>query len=89
MIITQYESSDDSKFKRFICISECLLHNVDTGHLFQKTTITKTYRIFIIWVIYRLGKSYYFSGGSTVQFKTRKLFANIYFNENDFGIKAE
>ena len=28
MIATHYKCSDDSQFKSFICISECLLHNV-------------------------------------------------------------
>ena len=46
MIATHYESSDNSQFKSFICISECLLHNVVAVHLFQTTTIKNISHIY-------------------------------------------
>ena len=37
-IATHYKSSDDSQFKSFICISECLLCDTFAVHLFQTVT---------------------------------------------------
>ena len=39
-------------------------------------------------LITNLENIYYFSDGSAAQFKTQKIFTNIYFHEKDFGIKA-
>lgn len=80
-----YRDQDEVKYKSFVFISDCLLHNTVAVHLFQKKLINFLKEN----VLPSLEKIFYFSDGSASQYKNRKNFSNICLHQNDFNIHAE
>lgn len=84
-VAVYYNAHGEIKYKSFVLISECLNHNTVAVHLFQKRVITflKTH------ILPSIQKIYYFSDGSSAQYKNKKNFVNLCHHKNDFGINAE
>lgn len=80
-----YCQMGELKFKSFVIISECLIHNTVSVYTFQKKLIQFLKENFIS----SLEKIYYFSDGSGAQYKNRKNFFNLCCHKEDFNIFAE
>ena len=69
----------------YAAVSECLNHDTVAVHSFQKKFISQLKQ--------KMGrppsKVYYFSDGSSAQYKNFKNFSNVLYHEVDFGMKAE
>ena len=68
----------------YIVISDCLVHDVISVHLFLKRLLN-----FLTVQIQGLKKVYYFTDGASSQYKNRKNLVNLAFHMNDFNVQAE
>lgn len=69
----------------YVVISDCLEHNTAAVYTFQKKLISYLSSKFQKFP----QKIFYFSDGSSAQYKNKKNFLNLCFHEIDFKVKAE
>lgn len=79
-----YKDNGKEKFTNYVAISECLKHDTVAVNLFQNGLIS-----FLKNTLGSLQKIFYFSDGSSAQYKNKKNFINLIYHEDDFGVKAE
>lgn len=84
-IAIYYKSNGKLETTNFIIISDCLIHNTVAVHLFHRHLNEFLKNKFL-----KIPKKiFYFSDGSSAQFKNKKNFANLCHHSEDFNCSAE
>lgn len=84
--VVYYRNTDQGDLEHisFCIISEYLVHDTASVHLFQKHLIS-----YLKEKHSGMRKIYYFSDGAAGQYKNRKNFANLVHHDHDFQVSAE
>lgn len=89
--VVYYKTTDNQSesvltYNSCVFVSDCLTHNTVLVHVFQRKIINYIKHNFVPC----LKKVYYFSDGSSAQYKNRKNFINLCYHNEDFdGVEAE
>ena len=82
--VIYFKDRNELQHENFVSISECLKHDTNAVHLFQRQLIN-----FLKHKIGNVKRIIYFSDGASAQYKNRKNFLNLCFHEEDFCTSAE